>query len=85
MVDDVGTNTPEDSSPDFAEPARANDNHVGIVLLRQLYDPLSRLPVADDVTPGDLQGQCNGGHETQVDKLGYGQFVSEYNDHIYTL
>ena len=66
VVDDVGANATEDSSPDFAESARANDYHVGIALLRQLDDTLSRLPVTDDVPPGDLQGQCNRGHQTQM-------------------
>ena len=55
VVDDVGTDAADDRPPDFAESARADHDHVGVALLRQLHDSFAGLTVADDVTAGDLK------------------------------
>ena len=62
VMDDVGADAAEHRPPDFAESARADDDHVGVTFLRHLNDSFARLAIADDVSTGDLHTRDNDEH-----------------------
>ena len=79
VVDDVGADAAEHRPPDFAETARADDDHVGVTLCRHLQDSFARLAITDDVPTGDLQARGNSEHNIS-DKQSFRFDKYNYND-----